>query len=141
MNLINEGKMYTWKGASGRKGRVQMCHLNSRKAYNKSKGKLEYCEGEVRILMEYGEDWKWIEHAWNLKNGKVYDVTYGKNDYEYRGWIIKDEYMKMTPKWFMDMMLKHNANPRNKNDLFDIPKAISELNIRVIDEYGKKATK
>jgi hypothetical protein len=27
------------------------------------------------------------------------DLTYGKNDGEYRGYVIKDEYMAMLPDW------------------------------------------
>lgn len=32
-------------------------------------------------------------------DGIPVDLTYGKNDGEYRGYVIKDEYMAMLPDW------------------------------------------
>lgn len=103
-NLITELKLYRWKGAQGgtKSGKVgrHFCSINARKKYwqLKDKGKnIKYVEGEVYVPLEYGE-YKWIDHVWNLINGKVYDYTLGKNDYEYKGYIVKDEYMNKVPK-------------------------------------------
>jgi hypothetical protein len=67
----------------------------------------------------------WIDHAWNLIDGIPVDLTYGKNDGQYKGYVIKDEYMEMIPDWadpdkmdykdsFAISVLKSNLVPVNK---------------------------
>lgn len=91
----------THEGSDGKKGRHNFCFLNSRQEYFKRKENgedVKYVEGKVFAKMEMGE-MKWIEHAWILLNNEPYDPTYGKNDSKYKGTIIKDELMKLVPKW------------------------------------------
>lgn len=120
--LLLEILQKTWKGAeSGSKGKIQMCHLNSRKYYFKNvKGNIQYCEGQVNVPLELGE-YKWIDHAWNLQGDKIVDMTYGINKYEYRGNVVKPEYMTQIPKWMKV----------SKSEYRDI-------NIRVSQEFGQK---
>ena len=128
-DILSEAKLLKFNGAGGKRGRVQMCHLNSRKYYWKLRnaGKnVQYMEGEVYTEMEIKGDWKWINHAWNVVNGKLFDCTYGKNDKIYRGYVVKDDYMNKIPKWM--------ASFADVGDYDDI-------NIRVGDEFGKRAYK
>ena len=90
----------------------------------KKKGKnIKYIEGEVYVPLEDGK-YKWIEHAWNLIDGKPVDFAYGENNHKYKGHIVKDEYMNMLPKWM------HS---------FAGPEDVCDVNVRVGDEFGNKA--
>lgn len=118
----------------GRKGRTHFCHQNARKEYFHLKRlgvPVKYVEGEVFAPLEYG-DKDWINHAWLLIDGEIYDPTYGENDYEYKGRIVKDEYMKILPEWFHKMLAQYGGV--EEEDL-------EEANIRVTDKgnFGKKA--
>jgi hypothetical protein len=125
-DLLLESKLHKFKGAKGTKSkRVQMCHLNSRKVYFKltdSGKKVAYMEGEVYVPMEDGE-YKWIDHAWNIIDGEVHDFTYGSNDYPYRGYVVKDDYMTKIPKWM--------------EKFADDPDDYKDINIGVGKEFGK----
>jgi hypothetical protein len=125
--ILKEAKLYTFSGADGVKVKHKnMCHKVARQQYFKLKNKgknIKYVEGLVYAPMG-DTSYKWIEHAWNLINGKVVDFAYGKNDYMYKGYIVKDEYMDMLPKWMQS---------------FAGPEDVCDINIRVGNEYGKKA--
>ena len=101
--------MITHKGAEGKTkqepGPWTFCMGTSRETFWKLKERgedVKYVQGEY--LQRYqngngGYGLRWINHAWNLIDGIPVDLTYGKNDGEYRGYVIKDEYMAMLPDW------------------------------------------
>lgn len=126
-DILIESKLYSFTGASGKPVKHKhMCHKVARQKYFqlKKKGKnIKYIEGEVYVPMEDGK-YKWIDHAWNLIDGKPVDFAYGENNYKYKGRVVKDEYMNMLPKWM---------------HTFLGPEDVCDVNIRVGDEYGNKA--
>ena len=105
-----KGEHYiTHTGAEGKTkqkpGPWTFCFKKSRETFWKLKerGKdVKYVQGEY--LQRYqnregGYSLRWIPHAWNMIDGLPVDLTYGKNDGEYKGYVIKDEYMSMLPDW------------------------------------------
>lgn len=129
-NLLKEARLHTFNGAKGKKTKKyrNMCHLVARRKYYqlKKRGKnIRYVEGEVYVPMKDivgREEWKWIDHAWNIIDGKVVDFALGQNNYKYKGYIVKDEYMEQIPDWMTW------AGSDDKCD----------INIRVGKEFGKK---
>lgn len=126
-DILRESKLYSFTGASGKQVKHKhMCHKVARQKYFqlKKKGKnIKYIEGEVYVPLEDGK-YKWIEHAWNLIDGKPVDFAYGENNHKYKGHIVKDEYMNMLPKWM---------------HTFLGPEDVCDVNIRVGDQFGNKA--
>lgn len=78
------------------------CFYNAQQLAVFSKGEFEYCEGYA-ISKNLGIP---IEHAWNVKDGKIIDISW-KNGIEYFGVRIPYEWIK---KKFYEYAFKHNIS-------------------------------
>jgi hypothetical protein len=126
---MENGGELTFEGALGTKVKHKnKCHGVARKKYFdlKKKGRnIQYVEGFVYAPLE-NDQYKWIPHAWNLIDNKLYDFAYGENNYKYKGYIVKDEYMNKLPEWTKSWATDED---------------ICEINIRVGNEFGDDAYK